>query len=145
MTDRNILHAYINSFDGVSLAGNYIMPILCPIRSGTGSRVITLANGVAYNANGTSRGIARYPIEQEFTFLIRGASGTFVDGLLYNIDTRLFKQGSLRCYVPDGSTYKCEAVLDEIEKRGSGIMADNYASWDVYVLRFLQLNIWSPV
>lgn len=140
---RYILHAYISEFDGVSFNTANRKPLLSPMRTGSMSRVLTLINGVAYNANGNNRGTPVYPIEQEFSVLITGSSGSFVDGLVYNIDVKTGQEGSLKCYVPDGSTYKCTAVLDEIERGNEAYMPDGQFNYGVYVLRFMQMDSWT--
>lgn len=147
---RSIIFGYIKSFAGVSLVstvGNtVIVPMECRLASGQAARVITLANGVAYNMNETatkSGADVRYPVEQRLRVMVRSNGGgrSAIDSILSGIDDKHGVQGTL--VVTSGRDYTCTAVLDEIIEDQDMDKGDNAGiSFGTFTLVFQQLTEW---
>lgn len=140
-------YGYIDSFAGVSLNTAYLLPIRCRLRSPNTARVITLADGRAFNAGAPAlSGV--WPVEQILSVIIRGSApggGVTVDTLLQTISAKVAQEATLRVRVPGGArTYNAPAVLDYIEFDAEGRMDDdNVINWSILALHFSQLDDWT--
>lgn len=147
---RSIVFGYIKSFSSVSLVSTggstVIVPMECRLNSGQAAKVITLANGVAYNMNETaykSGAQTRYPVEQRLSIMVRSSGGgrSAIDAALANIDEKHGVQGTL--VVTSGRDYSCTAVLDEIIEEGDMDKGDSSdITYGTFTLVFQQLTEW---
>lgn len=150
---RNIAFGYLKSFGNVSFVtsggSTVIVPMECRLQSGQAAKVITLADGTAYNYNPqgfTPKGGVgvRYPVEQRLQVMIRSNGGgrAAVDSVLAGIDAMLGLENTL--VVRSGIDRSCKAVLDEIVEESSMDKSDNAGiSFGVFTLVFQQLTQWS--
>ena len=140
-------YGYIDSFAGLSLNTAAILPVRCRLRSPNTARVITLANGQAFNAGAPAlSGV--WPVEQVLGVIIRGTTpggGVTVDTLLQTIGAKVAQEGTLRVRVPGGArTYSAPAVFDYIEFDAEGRMDDDVVvNWSILALHFSQLDDWT--
>lgn len=137
-------YGYIDMFAGVGFRTANIKPMRCRLRNPATARLITLANGKAFNAGAS----AVYPVEQVLTILIRASQagdGLLVDSLLQAIMAKEGTEGTLRVRVPGGARhYNATAVLDFAEIDNEGQMADSdVINWVLVSLHFSQIDAWT--
>lgn len=135
---------YIDQFAGVSFNTANILPSRCRLRTPSSSRVITLANGKAFNAGSSSLG-AVWPVEQVLEIFIHGTTaggGVAVDTVLQTVAAKINNEGTLRVRVPSGGrVYNATAVLDYIEIVNEGRMDDSdVINWTLAALHFFQMT-----
>lgn len=143
MTTRHIPFAYIHSFDGVSGVSSTTKPLRARLKTPRSAQILTLVNGVALSANGTTSSPARYPIEQQMDILIHASTGNAVDDALGAWAQRLGKMATLSVTTPDARVYTTTAMLDQIEIVDDGNMSGVGMSWCVVTLTFQQMVAWS--
>lgn len=139
-------YGYIDMFAGVSLSTDYILPVRCRLRSPDTARIVTLANGQAFNAGQPSQGY--WPVEQVLSVIIRAplpGDGLLIDTMLQVIAAKQGQEGVLRVRVPGGNkSYTATAVLNYPEIENEGQMADSgVINWVLVALHFAQMNAWT--
>lgn len=136
-------YGYIDQFAGVSFNTANIKPMRCRLRTPSSARVITLANGRAFNAGAPAlSGI--YPVEQVLDVLLMGnapGGGLVLDTIVQTIAAKQGQEATLRVRVPAGGRfYSTTAILDYIEIVNEGQMNDSdVINWSVLSLHFFQL------
>ena len=139
-------YGYIDMFAGVSLSTDYILPVRCRLRNPDTARIVTLANGQAFNAGQPALGL--WPVEQVLSIIIRApqpGDGLLIDTMLQVIAAKQGREGVLRVRVPGGNKfYNAPAVLDYPEIESEGQMADNGPiNWVLVALHFSQMDVWT--
>ena len=135
----------IDVFAGVDLNTANIKPLRCRLRAPSAARILTLANGQAFN---DGRMGATWPVEQVLEVIIHGnapGGGLVVDNIFQLIATKQGTESTLRVRVPPGSrTYSAPAVLDYLEVSAEGNMSDDDSvNWVVLALHFSQIGNWT--
>lgn len=143
MTARNIPFAYLSAFDGVSGVSSTTKPLRARLKTPRSAQILTLVNGVALSANGTTSSPARYPIEQQMDILIHASTGNAVDDALGAWAQRLGKMATLSVRTPDSRLYTAPAVLDQIEIVDEGNMTGTGDAWCIVTLIFQQMEAWN--
>ncbi len=138
-------YGYIDQFDGVNLRTAVVMPLLCRLRGPRAARILTLGNGRALNASGSTP-VAGFPVTQEPEFLIRGTNpgdGATVNMVLDTIGSKYGRQGALRVHIPGSArVLTAQAVLDYAEIVDDGQMDDgDVVNWSIIRLYFQQLEM----
>ena len=137
-------YGYIDMFAGVSFNTANIKPMRCRLRSANTARVVTLANGQAFNAG--SPGLSGvYPVEQVLEIFVVGSApggGAALDTVIQTIGAKIAQEGTLRIRVPGGArNYNATAVFDYMEFVNEGRMDDDdVINWSIIGLHFSQLS-----
>lgn len=140
-------YGYIDNFAGVNLNTANIKPSRCRLRSPNTARIITLADGQAFNAGSSGMG-GVWPVEQTLEVFVVGSTaggGVALDTTIQTIAAKQGQQATLRVRVPSGGRfYNTPAVLDYIEFVNEGQMDDSgVINWAILALHFSQLDDWT--
>ena len=139
-------YGYIDMFDGVSFNTDSILPVRCRLRNPDTARIVTLANGQAFNAGQPALGL--WPVEQVLSIIIRApqpGDGLLIDTMLQVIAAKQGREGVFRVRVPGGNkSYVAPAVLNYPEIENEGQMADSgVINWVLVTLHFEQIAVWA--